>query len=122
MTDGRLIEYEGQQGEAFRRDVTYPVAARQAAMNDQSRSQRCAAASGKTRWVRAVAAAALAVTLTLLAAAPTRPVQAQSPPTTVTFEYTGAAQSWTVPAGVTPAIFHVFGASVTSDSFFGGAR
>ena len=28
MTHGRLIEYEAQQGEALRREVTYPAAAR----------------------------------------------------------------------------------------------
>jgi hypothetical protein len=40
---------------------------------------------------------------------------AQTPPTTpsettVTFEYTGRPQTWTVPAGVSSARFDVFGA------------
>jgi hypothetical protein len=46
-----------------------------------------------------------------------------TPPTyTVTFDYTGAAQQWTVPAGVTSAIFDVFGATGANGSppFFGG--
>jgi hypothetical protein len=51
----------------------------------------------------------LALTLGVAPAAP--PAQAQPAPTTLTFEYTGAAQSWTVPAGVTQATFDVFGAS-----------
>jgi hypothetical protein len=35
---------------------------------------------------------------------------AQTPATTVTFEYTGGPQTWTVPAGVSSAQFDVFGA------------
>ena len=31
-------------------------------------------------------------------------------PTTLTFNYTGAAQTWTVPAGVSSATFDAFGA------------
>src|SRR5436853_7690560 len=37
-----------------------------------------------------------------------RPALAEA--TTVTFNYTGAAQTWTVPAGVTQATFDVYGA------------
>jgi hypothetical protein len=41
---------------------------------------------------------------------PASQVQAQAPPPPTTFGYTGAAQTWTVPAGVTQATFDVYGA------------
>jgi uncharacterized repeat protein (TIGR01451 family) len=52
------------------------------------------------------------VVLALLCAgaASAPPAQAQPAPVTVTFEYTGAAQTWTVPARVTSATFDVYGA------------
>jgi uncharacterized repeat protein (TIGR01451 family) len=48
--------------------------------------------------------------LALLAPRPAPPAQAQPAPTTVTFAYTGAAQTWTVPARVTSVTFDVYGA------------
>src|SRR5262245_32195545 len=49
--------------------------------------------------------------LLLLALCPGAPRPALAAPTTVTFSYTGAAQSWTVPAGVTQATFDLDGAA-----------
>ncbi|KAI9024265.1 hypothetical protein DFJ74DRAFT_720310 [Hyaloraphidium curvatum] len=40
--------------------------------------------------------------------------------TVVTFSYTGAAQSWTVPEGATQATFEVYGASGSNGATFGG--
>jgi hypothetical protein len=46
-----------------------------------------------------------------------------SPPTcTTTFTYTGAAQSWTVPSGVTQATFVVDGAQGSAGRLFGGIQ
>ena len=63
--------------------------------------------AGAARRALAVLVAAPLVVAGLLPAA----AQADSTgPTTVTFTYSGAAQTWTVPAGVTSATFDVLGA------------
>jgi len=59
---------------------------------------------------RRAATVLLALVALLWAATATPPAEAQPAPTMVTFEYTGAAQSWTVPPGVTQATFDVYGA------------
>ena len=55
-------------------------------------------------------AAALALLVALLAGTFGIPAQALAATTTLTFDYTGAAQTWTVPTGVTSATFDVYGA------------
>lgn len=54
-----------------------------------------------------VPAVAMAMATVVL---PASSAQAQVPPPPVTFDFTGAAQTWTVPAGVTQATFDVYGA------------
>jgi hypothetical protein len=79
-------------------------------------------------WLSGRGQAALAVTVTLAAgclvltgqgtaaAAPTPACPAGSTPGTVVCSYTGGAQYWTVPAGVTQATFTVYGAKGGSSS------
>jgi hypothetical protein len=64
--------------------------------------------------------------LTLGAGPAATPAQAQPAPVEAVFEYTGAAQTWTVPAGVTEATFALAGAGGgqvrdSSGSWEGGA-
>ena len=56
-----------------------------------------------------MALAAVSVTLLVLALAPGQPARAQAT-TTETFLFTGMAQTWVVPTGVTQATFDVYGA------------
>ena len=70
-----------------------------------SSSQQRSRLRSATLIVPAVAVAMAAVV------APAPQVQAQVPPPPFTFEYTARAQTWTVPPGVTQAMFDVYGAS-----------
>ncbi|MGD9892473.1 MAG: glycine-rich protein, partial [Dehalococcoidia bacterium] len=75
-----------------------------------------------SRLRRRAALVMLPVLLPLLAIATPAPMaQAQPPPPTVTFEYTGAVQQWTVPSNVRLAEFAVYGAQGGSDWGSGGA-
>jgi Glycine rich protein len=67
--------------------------------------------SGRARLVAAVALAAGLAALVLPAGAGAAPgCQTSGAETVCTFEYTGAAQTWTVPYGVSQARFDVYGA------------
>jgi hypothetical protein len=59
-------------------------------------------ACGRSTLARRAALALASATLAILALAP--------PASAVTFNFTGAAQTWTVPAGVTQATFDLYGA------------
>jgi hypothetical protein len=59
---------------------------------------------------RAAAILLPVLALALWAAPAATPARAQPAPMEVVFEYTGAAQTWTVPAGVTEATFDLYGA------------
>ena len=63
----------------------------------------------RRRWLVMPAAAGLLALVGLVAGAPVA-AQVPVPAQTITFDYTGAAQSWTVPADVHQATFDVFGA------------
>jgi hypothetical protein len=66
---------------------------------------------GRPRLVAAVALAAGLVALVLPAGAGAAPdCQTSGAETVCTFEYTGAAETWTVPYGVSQARFDVYGA------------
>lgn len=62
------------------------------------------------RTLPALVAIAVASAATAVALTPVSAVAAPPTPTTVTFNHTGAAQTWTVPADVTRATFDLYGA------------
>ena len=70
MSYGRLIEYEGQQGEAFRRAVVHPAGARRAQQESAVRAARFL-----SRWVfdRTSGRPALRLAWRSAAAAPAAP-------------------------------------------------
>jgi Glycine rich protein len=70
-----------------------------------------------SRTVAVLGAGALAASLFGLGVAATT---AGAAPTTVTFSYTGAVQTWVVPAGVTQATFDLFGAQGGDNTAGGG--